>query len=39
MLTASIIYGRFGYREEIEFEEIRKDSIYGNIYCVLHEVS
>ncbi len=32
MLTASIIYWKFGYREEIEFEEIRKDSIYDHIY-------
>ncbi len=32
MLTTSIAYGKFRYRERIEFEGIEKNPIYGNAY-------
>jgi len=32
MLTTSIAYGKFTYREKIEFEGIEKNPIYGNAY-------
>src|SRR5699024_10815328 len=32
MLTTSIAYGKFTYREKIEFLGIEKNQIYGNAY-------
>jgi len=32
MLIVSVVYRRFGDHEEIEFEKIRKNSIYGNTF-------